>query len=180
MDSVAQEALNARKGAEQIHSAAEVEAALDRMAAEITADVADANPIMLCVMTGALIPMGLLLPRLDFLLRIDYLHASRYRERTFGTDITWKKHHELSLQGETVVVIDDIFDEGLTLEAIVRYCRNAGARQVRSAVLINKQRARASTLSVDYVGLTAPDRYLFGYGMDYKGYWRNLPGIYAV
>lgn len=180
METPADEALRIREQADRLYSREEVEAALDRMAAAITADTADSNPILLCVMTGALIPLGLLLPRLQFLLRLDYLHASRYRERTFGTDIEWKKHHELSLQGETVVVVDDILDEGLTLEAIVRYCRHAGAARVLTAVLVEKERPRDIQLQVDYLGLKAPNRYLFGYGMDYKGFWRNADGIYAV
>jgi hypoxanthine phosphoribosyltransferase len=77
-------------------------------------------------------------------------------------------------------VIDDILDEGLTLAAIVARCREEGARRVWTAVLVEKQRARAVDFTADFVGLTVPDRYVFGYGMDYKGYLRNARGIYAV
>lgn len=166
--------------AELIYDQGQVEQATDRMAVEITADLEDQNPVFMCVMNGGMIPLGMLLPRLHFLLRVDYLHATRYRERTYGTDLEWKQHHSLSLENETVVIVDDILDEGYTLEAIKRYCMEAGARQVLSAVLVEKEHDRGADYQADYVGLLAPDRYLFGYGMDYKGYWRNANGIFAL
>lgn len=80
-----------------------------------------------------------------------------------------------------MLVIDDIFDEGDTLKAIVAEVRRQGAAAVYSAVLVNKRHDRkAAGLTVDFVGLEVPDRYVFGCGMDYKEYWRNLPAIYAV
>jgi hypoxanthine phosphoribosyltransferase len=176
----AEQATQAMDQSRLIYSAEQVENALDQMAAAITSDTATENPIMLSVMNGGLIPLGMLLPRLSFPLRIDYLHATRYREKTFGTDLQWKKHPELPLQDETVVVVDDILDEGYTLEAIVEHCQEAGAKKVLSAVLVEKDHQRGTPFKADYVGLKAPDLYLFGYGMDYKGYWRNAAGIYAI
>lgn len=166
--------------AERIYSPTQIERAVDRMAEAITADLADRDPILICVMNGGLVPTALLMTRLVFPLRIDYLHATRYRGRTFGTELDWKKHHELPLQGETLVIVDDILDEGYTLEAVLDYCRRQGAAEVRSAVLAKKRHRRGVELEADYVGLEVPDRYVFGYGMDYKGYWRNAPGIYAA
>ncbi len=176
----AEQARLAMEQSQLIYSAEQVETALDQMAAAITRDTSTQNPIMLSVMNGGLIPLGMLLPRLAFPLRIDYLHATRYRGKTFGTDLRWKKHQELPLQGETVIVVDDILDEGYTLEAIVDHCREAGAKKVLSAVLVEKDHQRGTPFKADYVGLQAPDLYLFGYGMDYKGYWRNAAGIYAI
>lgn len=166
--------------AEQLFDPERIEAAVDRMAARISADLAERDPILICVMNGGLVPAGMLLTRLSFPLRVDYLHASRYRGRTFGTDLDWKKHHELALRGETLLIVDDILDEGYTLEAVLDYCRRQGAAEVRSAVLVKKRHDRGAGLEADYVGLDVPDRYVFGYGMDYKGYWRNAPGIYAA
>ncbi len=180
MNILPEEIHQVRKQARQICSRDEVEAALDRMAEKIATRAAGSNPLLLAVMNGGLIPLGLLLPRLDFPLRVDYLHATRYRERTFGTDLQWKKKPETPLQGETVIVVDDILDEGYTLEAIAAYCREQGAREVISVVLVHKLHDRSIGFEADVVGLTTPDKYLFGYGMDYKGYWRNAPGIFAV
>ena len=79
-----------------------------------------------------------------------------------------------------MLVVDDILDEGITLAALLNYCRDAGATEVLSAVLVRKDRPRSVDLIPDFVGLEIPNRYIFGYGMDYHGYWRNAAGIYAV
>jgi hypoxanthine phosphoribosyltransferase len=175
----AQQAQQALEQAELLFDPAAVEQAMDRMAERISHDVADSDPVLLCVMNGGLVPTGMLMTRLHFPLRIDYLHATRYRERTTGTDLQWKKRQELDLTGRTVLVVDDILDEGYTLASILEHCREAGAADVRSAVLAYKDHGRGVGIQADYAALRVPDRYVFGYGMDYKGYWRNAPGIYA-
>lgn len=170
----------AMEEAELIFSPEQVEAALDQMAGAITQRLERTDPLVLVVMNGGLIPAGLLLPRLAFPLKLDYIHATRYRERTFGTDLHWRKKPDEDLEGRTLLVIDDILDEGYTLEAIIDYCRQSGAAEVLTAVLVKKSHERGNGLEADFTGLVAPDRYLFGCGMDYKGYWRNAPGIYAL
>jgi len=166
--------------ADCLHSVAEIDAAFERMAASITQEIGDREPLVICVMQGGLIPTGLLLSRLSFPLQIDYLHASRYAGKTRGGELDWKvlPHHEL--KGRTVLLVDDIHDEGITLKAIIEYCKQQGADTVLSAVLINKLHERKDAPPADFVGLDVVDRYLFGYGMDYKGHLRNAPGIYAV
>ena len=166
--------------ADLLHSPQAVDAALDKLAAELKAEVGDSNPLLLCIMTGGIVPAGLLLPRLDFPLQVDYLHASRYRGKTHGGELNWIVKPSSSLRGRVVVLIDDIHDEGLTLASIRHECKGAGASKVYSAVLINKIHDRKNNTSADFVGLDVEDRYVFGCGMDYKGYWRNAPGIYAV
>ncbi len=164
-----------------LYSETEVEAALDNMAIAISGALKESNPIVLCVMNGGLIVSGKLAIRLDFPLQIDYLHATRYRENTEGSNLEWKAYPSLPLKNRTVLIMDDIVDEGLTLDKIVTYCRYQGAKQVFTAVLVNKKHNRkVTTLSVDFVGIEAEDFYLFGYGMDYKGYFRNAAGIFAV
>lgn len=160
----------------------EVEAAIERMAAAITAELADTNPLVLSVMTGALVVVGKLLPRLAFPLEVDYLHASRYRGKLSGADLQWKAYPSTALRGRTVLIVDDILDEGDTLLGIRNYCLQQGAARVLCAVLVDKNHDRrvAGLPRAEFTGLDAPDSYLFGYGMDYKGYLRNAPGIYAV
>ncbi len=174
------EAVKVAEDAELLHSHAEVEAALDRMAAEIKAAVGNDNPIMVCVMTGAVVPMGMLMPRLDFPLEIDYIHATRYGRNTSGGELEWKVKPHKPIAGRVVVLIDDILDEGNTLDALMQYCRDEGVTKVYSAVLVEKIRKRNIDIHADFVGIKVVDRYLYGYGMDYKGYWRNGAGIYAV
>jgi hypoxanthine phosphoribosyltransferase len=132
-------------------------------------------------MNGGLITTGKLATRLNFPLQLDYLHATRYRGETSGSDLRWQKRPSLDLKGRVVLVIDDIFDEGVTLDAIVNFCSDAGAAEVFTAVLTDKQHDRKlTTLRADFVGLKIPDKYVFGYGLDYKGYFRNAAGIYAI
>lgn len=167
--------------ADQLYSLEQLEAALDRMGREITRVLQQgADPVVLCVMKGGLVPAGRLLTRLDFPLRLDYLHVTRYREETAGSELQWLKTHDESLRDRDVLIIDDILDEGITLAAIAEHCRSEGASRVLSAVVIEKEHGRSNGFKADFVGLTVEDRYVFGYGMDYKGYLRNVPGIYAV
>jgi hypoxanthine phosphoribosyltransferase len=169
------------EGAQLLHDAAAVRLALDRMAAAISTELADAHPVVLCVLTGGIIPTGHLLTRLTFPLEIDYLHATRYRGATQGEHVQWVCRPETSLRDRTVLVVDDILDEGHTLADILAFCRDAGATQTYSAVLVEKLHARRTdAVTADFVGLHVEDRYVFGFGMDFKGHFRNLDGIYAV
>lgn len=160
----------------------EVQQAIERMASAITDQLKGRDPLLFCVMNGGLILMGQLLPQLKFPLQAEYLHATRYRQETTGGILEWKLRPEADMRGRTVLIIDDILDEGTTLNAIVDYCKAQGADDVQTAVLVDKQHDRKCRpgLKADYTGLDVEDRFLFGYGMDYKGYWRNAPGIYAV
>jgi hypoxanthine phosphoribosyltransferase len=160
---------------------AEVEAAYARMASAISARLQDANPLVFTVMTGGVIPAGQLLPRLDFPLETAYLHATRYGHALNGAELDWRVRPTHDPAGRTVLVIDDILDEGHTLAAICRELRAMGAAEVLTAVLVHKRHARKAEpdMRADFTGLEIEDRYLFGCGMDYKGYWRNAPGIYA-
>ncbi len=158
----------------------EVEQAIDGLADAIEKRLAGCNPLVLCVLTGGIALVGQLLPRLCFPLQLDYLHATRYNNQTHGKELAWIAHPTTPLVGRTVLVVDDILDEGLTMAAIIEYCRKAGAREVFTAVLVRKDCPRQVELCPDFVGLEIPNRYVFGYGMDYRGYWRNAPGIYAV
>ena len=166
--------------AEVIHSAETVNATLDRMAAEIRDRLSESYPLVLCVMTGGVVFCGQLLTRLDFPLDFDYLHASRYGANTTGHDkLTWRSGPWIDLKGRTVLVVDDILDEGLTLAAICERLKQMGAAEVFTAVFAEKETGRAKPLKADFVGLSVPDKFVFGFGMDICGAWRNLPAIYA-
>lgn len=167
------------RDAELLHSAAELEIAIDRLAFEIEARLAETNPIILTVLNGSIIFTGKLLPRLHFPLQIDAVQASRYRGQTSGGSIEWLHKPSLSLQGRTILLTDDILDEGITLSVIRDWCREQGAAEIFIAVLIDKQIGRERPCRADFVGLEAENRYLFGYGLDYKNYLRNAPGIFA-
>ncbi|TPW17366.1 MAG: hypoxanthine phosphoribosyltransferase [Halothiobacillaceae bacterium] len=175
-----EEAFAVFKDADLIFSERELSVALDTMAQVITAQLQHNNPLVLCVLNGGLIPMGYLVTRLNFPLQVDYLHATRYRGNTVGGALHWIARPQLSLKDRVVLLVDDILDEGHTLKAIVDECYLAGAAQVRSAVLLEKMHGREKATAANYVGLEVADRYVFGFGMDYKEYLRNVPGVYAV
>jgi hypoxanthine phosphoribosyltransferase len=160
----------------------EVEAALDRLAINIHEQLQDKNPIILCVMIGGLVPMGNLLPRLDFPLEVDYLHATRYKGGLTGGELQWKVKPSSNLANRTVLVVDDILDGGLTLAAIIAEVKAMGAKEVYCAVLVDKYHKRLPNglEKADFVGLKVDDHYIFGYGMDYNEYLRNAPGIFVV
>ncbi len=176
----ATDALAILDGAEQIYSAAEVATAIQRMAQEISVAMNNADPLVLGVMGGAVFFAGQLLPLLPFPLDFDYVQASRYRNQLHGHDIHWRVAPSDNVRGRTVLLLDDILDEGITLAAVRDKCLEAGASQVLVAVLTEKDLGRPKPVQADFVGLVVPDRYVFGCGMDVQGRWRNLPAIYAL
>ncbi len=153
---------------------------LDKLAKDITHDLENKNPLILCVMTGGIIPVGHLATRLTFPLQLDYIHATRYRGETSGGELHWIQEPSISLKNRNILIVDDIFDEGITLHEIVKYCTDREANHVYSAVLVNKLHNRKANYKPDYVGIDIEDRYLFGFGMDYKNYLRNVNAIHAV
>ena len=166
--------------AELIHSAEVVNAAVNELAVQIKSKLSDKNPLVLCVMTGGLIFSGQLLTKLDFPLEFDYLHATRYGPDTQGGKISWRSAPWTSVKGRTVLVVDDILDEGVTLAAVKESLRRMGAAEVLTAVFTDKLNGKQKPISADFVGLTVPDRFVFGFGMDVNGAWRHLPAIYAM
>lgn len=158
----------------------QINQALDRLATQINAKFHDSNPLVLCVMNGGLIFCAELLLKLKFPLQYDYIHATRYRGGTRGGELNWIAESSIPLQGRDVLIVDDINDEGITLAAILEHCKAQGAQSVHSVVMVEKQHDRRQGGAADYCGLQVPDLYVFGYGMDYKGFLRNLPAIYAV
>ncbi|MBB71972.1 MAG: hypoxanthine-guanine phosphoribosyltransferase [Legionellales bacterium] len=165
-----------------LYTKEQVEQALDSMGDAIHNRLADENPILLCVMIGGMVATGNLLPRLDFPLELHYVHATRYRGEIRGGELNWKATPTFDIKDRTVLIVDDILDGGVTLSAIIDYCREAGAKDVLTAVLVDKhhEREEGGLESADFTGLTVDDRYIFGYGMDYKEYLRNAPGIFVV
>ena len=165
--------------ADCLYPAAEVERSIDSMASAITRTIGSTNPLLVCIMTGGVVPFGKLLPRLQFPFQIDYVHATRYGDKLAGGQLQWVTGPHVSPRGRTVLLVDDILDEGATLAGIERRYRAEGAQDVLKAVLVIKQRKRTHDVKIEYAGLEVPDRYVFGYGMDYKSYLRNVPGIFA-
>lgn len=165
---------------EEIVDAKTVQLCLDRLGREISDVLHERFPLVLPVMGGATVFAGQLLTRLDFPMEFDYLHVTRYRGKTQGGSIEWRVLPGQAVAGRTVLVLDDILDEGETLLAIRTKLHEMGAGRVYTAVLADKQIPREKPVKADFVGLKVPDRFVFGFGMDAYGLWRNLPEIRAL
>ena len=177
----AEEAAQVLARAERVLTTGQLIDAYDDLAERIQQTLDGTSPVVLAAMVGGLIPAAQLLARMDMQLEVDYLHATRYRGGTSGHDVQWLREPGPKLVGRHVVIVDDILDEGYTLAAMLEAVRRAGVASVRSAVLVEKRHSRrAPGLEADFVGLEVPDRYVFGCGMDYKGWHRQLPAIYAA
>jgi hypoxanthine phosphoribosyltransferase len=166
--------------AELIHSEQVVNLAISKIAEQINIDYANDSPIVLCVMGGAVFFAGQLLPKLKFSLEFDYVQATRYHNETEGKIVEWKVKPKHTIKDRNILLLDDILDEGITLKAVAEQCLLLGASQVKVAVLVEKELNKVKPIYADYVGLSVPNRYVFGCGMDVYGWWRNLPAIYAL
>ncbi|MBY0339651.1 MAG: hypoxanthine-guanine phosphoribosyltransferase [Rhodocyclaceae bacterium] len=175
-----QEAESLLAGADLICSAEQVNQAVSRLADELNGAMRGRNPLVVSVMGGAVVFTGQLLPKLNFPLDFDYVHATRYGDVTSGGALKWVVEPRISVVGRTILLLDDILDEGITLAAIRQHLLDAGAAECITAVFADKDIGRSKPLYADYVGLTLPNRFVFGYGMDVRGAWRNLPAIYAL
>ena len=166
--------------ADEVCSAACVTEEVSRIAREVSARLAERCPLVLAVMRGSVVFAGQLLPQLRFPLHFDYLDVTRYREATVGGAIAWKVTPGTAVTGRVVLVVDDILDEGETLSAVRAKLLEAGASEFFSAVFAQKDTGRPKPIAADFVGITVPNRYVFGFGMDAYGAWRNLPAVYAL
>ena len=169
---------------EVLFTVEQVNAATSRVAREINRDFADQHPLILSVMGGAVVFSGQLLPQLDFPLDFDIVQVSRYGDKTVGAQLNWRVAPRDNIVGRNVIILDDILDEGITLAAIVDLVKRNGAKSVACAVFCVKDYGEEinnkKPLKAEYVGISVPNRFVFGYGMDVSGAWRNLPAIYAV
>jgi hypoxanthine phosphoribosyltransferase len=174
--------------AQQVHQNAEllfdetmVEQAIVKLAQQVEQDCGQDFPLVLCVMNGGLYLTGQLLRHWNFPLTLDYVHATRYRLATLGKDVLWKAYPQNEIKDRNVIIVDDIFDQGYTLEEVKTYCLKHGARKCSSVFLVRKTHARKrAEISPDFFGLECDDCYVYGVGMDLNGHFRNLSAIYAI
>jgi len=170
--------------AEQIVDAAQVQHAVsgvaDRLNAHFDRAGDDAFPLVLGVMGGAVVFVGQLLPQLRFPLEFDYIHVSRYGDDDQGGQVVWKVIPRSNVAGRTIIVLDDILDEGETLAHVKQRLLDMGAAEVIIAVFADKALKQSKPVKADIVGLTIPNKFVIGFGMDVYGYWRNLPGLWAI
>ena len=165
-----------------LHTREEVQAAIDRVAQAMNQQLVDQAPVFMCVMNGAVVFMGELITRLTFPLQINYIHATRYQGEIEGRELFWQAEPTIPVEGRVIVIVEDILDSGLTLAAVKEYCTKHGASKIYTAALVDKQRTRepGGVEKCDFTGLEVENKFLYGYGLDYKDFLRNEPGIFAL
>jgi hypoxanthine phosphoribosyltransferase len=173
-------AIDYLQASEVIFDNDEINASVKRLAAEISADMSEDFPLCITLLRGALIFAGQLLPHLHFPLTLDTMDVGRYGDHTYGSKVTIRSPPITAVNGRHILLIDDILDVGITLEAVRQWFLAQGALSVKIVVLTDKDNGLSKPLRADFVGLIVPNRFVFGYGMDIQGYWRNLPAIYAL
>lgn len=175
------EALEVHKESELMFDEKQVEQAISDLADQVAEEIKESFPLVLCVMNGGLFMTGQLMRFWDFPLTIDYVHATRYRLATLGRDVLWKAYPQNVLKDRNIIIVDDIFDQGYTLEEVKSYCMKQGAKQCTSVFLIRKQHKRKKAdIEADFVALECDDVYVYGSGMDLHSHFRNLSGIHSI
>lgn len=176
-----QKALEIHQDADQLFSQSEVDRAIAELAERLAPQLEHEFPLLMCVMNGGLYMTGQLMRYWEFPLTVDYVHATRYRLSTLGRDVLWKAYPQNSLKDRHVIIVDDIFDQGYTLEEVKSYCFKQGAKKCTSVFLIRKSHERKmADIQADDVALECDDLYVYGSGMDFHSHFRNLSGIYAI
>lgn len=172
---------DALANADVLFERAELETVIADLGRRIDAALDGERAVFLTVMNGALMFAGQLALSIRTDLEFDYVHATRYRGATSGSELHWLREPAVDLAGRTVLLVDDILDEGHTLKAVRDDCLRRGAKRVLIASLCCKEHDRlVEGIAADFNGVVLPDRYVFGYGMDYHEQGRNLPAIYAL
>ena len=158
----------------------EIKTVIQNIADQVNQTIKTDDLYVLCVMNGALIFAGQLLPRLEKYIKYSYIHATRYAASLTGGPIHWLVKPSKDIEGETVLILDDILDEGITLREIVATCEAMKAKAIYTAVLFDKEIVKEKSYIPNFIGLKVPNRFVFGYGLDCKGLGRNLPHLYAL
>ncbi len=173
---------DALKNSDLLYSRAELNVAIARMARDVDASYQGVDtPLFITVMNGGLMLAGELALNCRSGFQFDYVHATRYRGATSGSGLEWVARPRTSMRGREVLLVDDILDEGRTLVPVRQWCLEQGATRVQIAVLCEKLHdRRVPGIAAEFVGVSVPDRYVYGFGMDYHELGRNLDGIHAL
>ena len=163
-----------------IYSEIEIKKVIKNIADQVNQTIKTDELYVLCVMNGALIFAGQLLPRLEKNIQYSYIHATRYAASLTGGPIHWLVKPPIDIEGKTVLILDDILDEGITLREIAATCLAMKAKAIYTAVLFDKEITKEKSYFPNFIGLKVPNRFVFGYGLDCKGLGRNLPHLYAL
>lgn len=158
-----------------------IAALVDKLAVQISADYARCDLIVMGVLNGAFVFLADLVRKLDLSITIDFVQLSSYgTSMRNSSKIVLVKKPGLDFAGKHVLVVEDIVDTGLTLRYLKQYLLDNRVGTVKTCVFADKKACRETTFEADYVGYTARDSFLVGYGLDYAGHYRQLPKLYEL
>jgi hypoxanthine phosphoribosyltransferase len=153
----------------------ELKQGVERLAREIDACYGSRPLTVIAIMTGSLVLFADLIRRLSMPQRVGVIRASSYRGGMSSGELQVDSDMMIDVTGRDVLLVDDIFDTGRTLDRISGLMLQSGATSVRTAVLLHKRRPHAVTMRPDFVAFEIPDEFVVGYGLDYLDMYRNLP-----
>jgi hypoxanthine phosphoribosyltransferase len=167
---------------EVLYSESEIQARVKELGAEITAEYAGKDLVLVSVLKGSCVFLADLMRAIDLKLTIDFMSVSSYKDGTQSTgDVEILKDLSNSIRGKDVLVVEDIIDTGLTLSRLLDILGSRGANSIRLASFLDKPEPRIKTeLAIDYTGFVVPNKFVVGYGLDAAGRYRNLPFIAVV
>lgn len=161
-----------------LYSQQDIEKAIDRLSRQLTEEYRDKRPIILSVLSGAILFTVDMIEKMDIMAQLDFIDVSTYFG---GTESTGKLTlvHDLNadVKDRHVLIMEDIVDSGHTLSYLIDLLKQRGAKSVKTVSLLDKPEGREYDVKVDYYGFKVPNEFLVGYGLDYKGYYRNLPYV---
>jgi len=162
-------------------SSAQLAEGIERLAAEVRGDSHEKPLTVIGVLTGSIMVVADLIRRLEGPVQLNMVWASSYRgTATSPGRLDLRLDLLPDLTGHDVLVVDDIFDSGRTMQALMEELRRLGAARVRSLVLLRKQGRAEVAMEPDFVGFDIPDAFVVGYGLDFDGLWRHLPYLAAL
>ena len=167
---------------EVLYSAKEIRERVAELGAQITADYADKDLVLVSVLKGSCVFLADLMREIDLPLTIDFMSVSSYKDGTVSTgDVEILKDLSNTIREKDVLVVEDIIDTGLTLSRLLDILGSRGASSIRLASFLDKPEPRIKTeLSISYTGFVVPNKFVVGYGLDAAGRYRNLPFIAVV
>ncbi len=170
--------MNPRAELRVLFNRQEIEAAVRRLASEISKDYRNKNPVLLGILRGSFVFLADLIRHLDFPLEVDFIGLSSYGSSTQTSGkIKVVKKLETPVQDRNVLIVEDIVDTGLTTAFLIDYLKKRKAASVRLCALTDKPSRREVPVKIDYIGFTVPNKFLVGYGLDANQKFRNLPDI---
>ena len=159
----------------------EIETIIKRLASEITREYQDKNPLLIGILKGSFIFLSDLVRQLDFLLEVDFIRLSSYGDgKETSGNVSVVQDLGSSIEGRHVLIIEDIVDTGITIAFLLDYLKKQKPASLGLCALTEKPSRRRVPVTIDYIGITIPDKFIVGYGLDFNERYRNLPDICSL